>query len=65
MKRPPIIFLLGPPGAGKTTRRELGLAFRDLAEAELERLLRVTKVIVDAMARHLAHLRDTGTSPGC
>lgn len=70
MKRPPISFLLGPPGAGKTTLgsrvcKELGLAFLDLAEAELERLLRVTKVIVDAMARHLAHLRDTGTSPGC
>jgi hypothetical protein len=46
MKRPPIIFLLGPPGAGKTTLgsracKELGLAFRDLAEADLERLLRV------------------------
>jgi hypothetical protein len=24
---------------------------------------RVTKIIVDAMARHLAHLRATGTSP--
>lgn len=99
MKRPPIIFLLGPPGAGKTTLgsracEELGLAFLDLAEADLERLSRVvgeddappaereglagwvddwhqqhgasprvTTVIVDAMARHLAHLRATGTSP--
>jgi hypothetical protein len=46
MKHPPIIFLLGPPGAGKTTLgsracEELGLAFLDLAEADLERLSRV------------------------
>jgi shikimate kinase len=70
MKRLPISFLLGPPGAGKTTLgsrvcKELGLSFLDLAEADLKWLLRVTKVIVDAMARHLAHLRVTGTSPGC
>ena len=60
MKRPPISFLLGPPGAGKTT-----LGSRVCKELGLERLLRVTKVVVDAMARHLAHLRVTGTSPGC
>jgi hypothetical protein len=46
MTRPTIIFLLGPPGAGKTTLgsracKELGLAFLDLAEADMERLLRV------------------------
>jgi hypothetical protein len=46
MKRPPIIFLLGPPGAGKATLgsrvcKELGLAFLDLAEADWERLCRV------------------------
>lgn len=39
MKRPPITFLLGPPGAGKTTLgsracKELGLPFLDLAEAD-------------------------------
>lgn len=46
MKRPPIIFLLGPPGAGKTTLgsracKALSLAFLDLAEADLEQLTRV------------------------
>ena len=46
MKRPPIIFLVGPPGAGKTTLgsracKALGLAFLDLAEADLEQLTRV------------------------
>ncbi len=46
MKRPPSLFLLGPPGAGKTTLgsracKELGLAFLDLAEADLDRLARV------------------------
>ena len=46
MKNPPIIFLLGPPGAGKTTLgsracKELGLEFLDLADADLERLSRV------------------------
>lgn len=46
MTRPPIIFLLGPPGAGKTTLgsracKELGLAFLDLAETDHERLCRV------------------------
>ena len=46
MKIPPIIFLLGPPGAGKTTLgswacKELGLEFLDLAEGDLERLARV------------------------
>jgi hypothetical protein len=46
MTRPPIIFLLGPPGSGKTTLgrsacKELGLEFFDLAEPDLERLSRV------------------------
>lgn len=46
MKNPPIIFLLGPPGAGKTTLgsracKELGLEFLDFAEVDLERLSRV------------------------
>jgi len=46
VKRPPIIFLLGPPDAGKTTPgswacKELGLPFLDLAEADMERLARV------------------------
>jgi hypothetical protein len=46
MTSPPIIFLLGPPGAGKTTLgswacKEMGLEFLDLAEADLERLSRV------------------------
>lgn len=46
MSTPPIIFLLGPPGVGKTTlgsraARELGLEFLDLAAADLERLTRV------------------------
>jgi len=48
MKRPPIIFLFGPPGAGKTTLgsracKELGLAFLDLAGADLEQLSRVVR----------------------
>jgi len=46
MKSSPIIFLLGPPGAGKTTLgswacKDLGLEFLDLAEADLERLSQV------------------------
>jgi hypothetical protein len=52
MTSPPTIFLLGPPGAGKTTLgswacKELGLAFLDLAEADLERL---SRVVDDAVA---------------
>jgi hypothetical protein len=46
MTAPPIIFLLGPPGAGKTTLgsracKELGLEFLDLAGLDVERLSRV------------------------
>lgn len=46
MNSPPIIFLLGPPGAGKTTLgsracKELGLEFLDVAEVNLEQLSRV------------------------
>lgn len=46
MKSPPSIFLLGPPGAGKTTLgswacKELDFEFLDLAEVDLERLSRV------------------------
>jgi hypothetical protein len=42
----PIIFLLGPPGAGKSTLgswvcKELGLVFFDLGEADLGRLSRI------------------------
>ncbi|HEU4732069.1 MAG TPA: hypothetical protein VFT22_29440 [Kofleriaceae bacterium] len=59
MKHAPILFLLGLPSAGKTTlgRRacnELGLAFRDLAEADLKRLLRAPRA--PANHRHLARM---------
>ena len=77
MKSPSIIFLLGPPGAGKTTLgswacKELGLEFLDLAEANLERL---SRVVGDAAAdvvelpwelqherRALALVRKSGAS---
>lgn len=61
----PIIFLLGPPGAGKTTLgswacKELGLEFLDLAEVDLERLSRVvddTNADVVALPWVLQHER--------
>ena len=46
MPTTPIVFLLGPPGVGKSALgswacKEMGLEFVDLAEADLERLSRV------------------------
>lgn len=46
MTATPVVFLLGPPGVGKSTlgsraSKELGLEFLDLAAADLERLSRV------------------------
>jgi hypothetical protein len=71
MTTPPIIFLLGPPGAGKTTLgsracKELGLEFLDLAGLEVERLSRVVgDIAADVVEVPVgAPARAEGAGPG-
>jgi hypothetical protein len=62
----PMVFLVGPPGSGKSVfgRRvcaELGLRFVDLADFNAD--ARACEVLVDAMARFMMHMKVQGASP--